>query len=227
MRGVLRTTHERERGHPAMHMGNMDMEGQHQNAPGRCSGCFGTGNTEPRSGKPDSRHPGVLAIAHWLTALFLLLGVTLVLVRNEVEGRAMRAWLLEGHKHLGLLVLILFFVRVALRFALGTLPPERNSMSLRLVAAGTHAALYALILAQPLLGWALSSAEGRSVRFFGLALPPLVVSDEDLADRLQDWHQATAWLLLALIALHVAASLWHHFILKDGVLHRMIPARLG
>ncbi|MFK2917915.1 cytochrome b [Dyella koreensis] len=172
--------------------------------------------------------PRSLMILHWLTALFLLLGVTLILIRDQVDGRALRLWLLEGHRHFGLLILLLFFVRAALRWRLGRLPSEgHTAWPLRAAAAMTHLALYVLILVQPLLGWALSNAEGKPVHFFGITLPALVGADEDLADTLTAWHESVAWLLLGLVTLHVVAALWHHFILKDRVLRMMLPHRRG
>ncbi|WP_233511192.1 cytochrome b [Dyella psychrodurans] len=163
---------------------------------------------------------------HWLTVLCVCVGVTFILVRDQVDGRALRQWLLEGHRHFGLFVLILFFLRVALRIRLGTLPSaSRNAWPIRAAAALTHIALYALMLALPILGWALSNAEDKPVHFFGLTLPALVGGDEDLADRLQTLHLDAAWLLLALVLLHIAAALWHHFALRDGTLRLMLPKR--
>jgi cytochrome b561 len=166
--------------------------------------------------------PRALVVMHWLTALFLLLGVTLILIRDEVDGRALRLWLLEGHRHFGLLILLLFFARAVLRFRLGKWPVEGDTSPLiRFAAGSTHLALYVLLLVQPLLGWALSSAEDKPVHFFGLTLPSLVAGNEDLADNLTEWHQGVAWVLLALITLHVVASLWHHFVLRDRTLRMM------
>ena len=96
---------------------------------------------------------------------------------------------------------------------------------MRIAAWLTHAALYAALLALPLLGWALSDAAGKPPHLFGLALPALVAEDDDLADRLLAWHQDLAWVLLALVSLHIAAALWHHFIRRDDVLRAMWPAR--
>lgn len=170
--------------------------------------------------------PRALKVLHWLTALFLLLAAALILIRDEVDGRALRIWLLEGHRHFGLLILLLFLVRVGMRLRLGKLPGEGGTSALIRAAAGcTHIALYVLLLVQPLLGWALSNAEGKPVHFFGITLPALVASDEDLADNLTVWHQDVAWLLLALITLHVGAALWHHFVLRDRTLRMMLPAR--
>lgn len=172
------------------------------------------------------RHPRPLVWLHWLTALCLLLAAAFILTRDQMDGRSLRMWLLEGHRHFGLFVLILFFVRIAVRLRVGRLSsPERTPWPLRAAAASTHVALYALLLAQPLLGWALSSAAGKTVDFFGVALPPLVAEDEDLADTLHAWHHDTAWVLLALICLHAGAALWHHFVIRDGVLRRMSPRR--
>lgn len=184
----------------------------------------GAGSETPSEALP--RRPRALVVMHWLTALFLAIAAALILIRDEVDGRSLRLWLLEGHRHFGLFVLLLFLARVAFRFRVGKLPSEGNTSALiRLAAGTTHMALYALLLIQPLLGWTLSSAEGKPVHFFGITLPALVASDEDLADTLTVWHQDVAWVLLALITLHIGAALWHHFVLRDRTLRMMLPER--
>jgi cytochrome b561 len=171
-------------------------------------------------------HSGALVALHWLSVLCLFMAAALILTRDQVSGRALKMWLLEGHRHLGLFVLVLFFARVALRIRLGKLPSVNSSSRLvQLLAALTHVALYALLLVQSLLGWALSTAQGKPVHLLGATLPNLVGVDEDLADALQVWHQDVAWILLGLISLHIAAALWHHFVLRDGVLRMMLPQR--
>lgn len=169
--------------------------------------------------------PRSMRFLHWLTVACVLAVAILALIRDETAGRVARQWLLEGHRHVGLLILALVLVRIGLRLRLGTLPRIVHSRLLRLAASLTHAALYATLLAMPLIGWALSNAEDKPVHLFGLTLPTLVADDEDLADRLLVWHQDVAWALLALVALHVAAALWHHFVRRDGVLRSMWPAR--
>lgn len=170
--------------------------------------------------------PRPLIALHWLTVFCLVAAVAFVLIRDQIDARTARQWLLEGHRHFGLFVLLLFLVRVAVRIHLGKLPATADTSRLLRCAAGlTHIALYALLLAQPLLGWALSNAEGKPVHLLGLTLPALVGADEDLADSLQAWHLDTAWILLALASLHIAAALWHHFVLRDGVLRAMWPRR--
>ncbi len=177
-----------------------------------------------RAGRPASL--ARRAALHWLTAFCVAVAATLILVRDEVDGRSWRLWLLEGHRHFGLFVLILFAVRVSFRLLEGRQASEHAMPKIMRVLAGlTHLALYALLLALPLLGWSLSSAQGKPVHLFGLTLPALVGEDEDLADRLQAWHIDAAWLLLALVSLHVLAALWHHFVRHDDVLRRMLPRR--
>jgi cytochrome b561 len=170
--------------------------------------------------------PRKLVALHWLTVFCLFVAAALILTRDQVSGRALKMWLLEGHRHFGLFVLVLFLARVGLRIRLGKLPSDSGSSRFaRLLATLTHVALYALLLAQPLLGWALSDAQGKPVHLLGVILPALVGADEDLADALQVWHQDLAWVLLGLISLHVAAALWHHFVQRDGVLRMMLPQR--
>jgi cytochrome b561 len=169
--------------------------------------------------------PRKLVVLHWITVVCVCTAAALILIRDEVDGRTVRQWLLEGHRHFGLFVLILFFVRVALRFRLGKLPSEIRSRLLRIAATSTHIALYALLLALPLLGWATSNAQDKPVHFFGLTLPAVVKADEDLADQLQAYHVDAAWILLGLVLLHIGAALWHHFVLRDGTLRAMLFKR--
>lgn len=172
------------------------------------------------------KRPRKLVLLHWLTVLFVILAAAFILTRDELSGRAVRQWLLEGHRHAGLLVLLLFVVRVILRFRYGKLPPGgEHSRFLRICAGLTHIALYALLLALPVLGWAMCSAAGTPVHFFGLTLPPIVGENDDLADNLQEWHVDAAWALLALATLHIAAALWHHFVVRDHTLRMMLPGR--
>jgi len=169
--------------------------------------------------------PRPLVALHWLTLFCLLMAVGLILAYEEVDGRTAEKWLLEGHRHFGLLVLLLFVVRVLLRLRLGRLPVEAAPRIVRIAAGLTHLVLYALLLVLPLLGWAYSNSMAKPVHFFGATLPALVRPDPDLADTLGGWHVDAAWVLLALVLLHVAAALWHHFVRRDGVLRRMLPGR--
>lgn len=185
-----------------------------------------TPGTGPRLQEDVPKRPRALVIMHWLTVLVLLIAATLILWRDQVDGRSLRVWLLEGHRHFGLFILLLFVARIAYRFRVGRLPSEGNTSALlRLAAGSTHVALYVLLLVQPLLGWALSNAEDKPVHFLGITLPALVASDEDLADTLTTWHQDVAWVLLAFITLHAGAALWHHFVLRDRTLRMMLPKR--
>ncbi|WP_284322743.1 cytochrome b [Dyella acidisoli] len=182
-------------------------------------------STQTNETKP--ARPRKIVLLHWLTVLCVIFAAGLILLRDEVvSGRVLKQWLLEGHRHFGLFVLVLFFVRIVIRIRTGKLPPTGNMpKAVRAVAALTHIALYGLMLALPMLGWALSNAQDRPVHLFGLTLPTLVGADEDLADSLQTWHIDAAWTLLALVLLHTGAALWHHFVVRDDVLRAMLPSR--
>lgn len=169
--------------------------------------------------------PRALVALHWLTVAALCAAVAAIWWRDAVDGRVLRGWLIEGHRHFGLLVLAMAGLRVVVRWR--SSPGTRNATApaLRAAAALAHGALYALLFTLPLLGWAASNAAERTVSFLGVALPALVQADEDLADRLAAWHADAAWTLLGLVLLHVAAALWHHFALRDGTLTAMLPRR--
>lgn len=170
------------------------------------------------------RRPAIVIFLHWATLAALLLGVLLILLRECFDGRPVRYWMLEAHRHMGLLVFCLLLVRLAVRSMLYRLPAvDQTSRFVRAVAAATHIALYLLLACVPLLGWISSNARGQIVHFIGIPLPALTGMDDDLADTLTDWHSYAAWSLLALGLVHALAALWHHFIRRDQVLIAMLP----
>jgi cytochrome b561 len=88
-----------------------------------------------------------------------------------------------------------------------------------------HVAFYALLFAVPLSGWALSSAEGDRMSFFGLfTMPPLPVG-EAMEHTVEEVHEILFNVLAALGLLHLLAALKHQFVDHDGTLARMLPGR--
>jgi cytochrome b561 len=92
----------------------------------------------------------------------------------------------------------------------------------------THGLLYALFFIVPLVGWAYSSAAGFPIVLFGvLPLPDFVSADKALAELIKPWHEISAFAMAGLALLHMAAALKHHFVDRDGLLQRMVPALSG
>jgi cytochrome b561 len=185
-----------------------------------------------QAGDASTRFPPLMILLHWLTLGFLVLSAACVFGRDLAASRSGRLWLLAGHRHLGLLVICATCLRLACRFLFkDTLRAIESSLSkpVRLIAHATHSLLYGLLLGLPLLGWMLSNARGTTVTFLGLMrLPSLAPLDLDRADTLATWHQWGGWCLYGLVALHAAAALWHHYLIKDHILRAMLPAwRLG
>jgi cytochrome b561 len=79
----------------------------------------------------------------------------------------------------------------------------------------------------PLFGWANASARGWAIDFFGVAqLPRILAESSSLGRALGDVHIWTSYVLLGLIALHVAAALYHRLWLRDRVLARVLWRRI-
>ena len=102
-----------------------------------------------------------------------------------------------------------------------------SPQAMRLAAQWTEYALYALLLAQPILGLLHTNAHGDRVNvFFVGQLPALIGQDRPLAKQLLKVHETVGLLLLGLIALHALAALYHHFWRRDDTLEAMLPQRM-
>jgi cytochrome b561 len=171
------------------------------------------------------KYPKAVMVLHWFMFGLISVGVALILIREIVEGKPLRTWMLNAHKVIGLLIPITLLIRIAVVTKYNKLLPVHPLNKLTKIAAKiTHLALYFALAAVPLLGWAHVNAKGQVASFLGIIpLPSLVQEDIDLAEQLADWHEWLAYSLLALVAAHVLAALWHHYFKKDSVLIAMAP----
>jgi cytochrome b561 len=173
------------------------------------------------------RYNGLAIVLHWVLALALICLFGLGLYMVELPFSPQRLKLFNWHKWAGIVVLSLSFLRLFWRL-LRPAPPLPAAIAFampawqRLAHHGTHAALYLLFFAVPLLGWAYSSATGFSVVVFGvLPLPDFVGKDAALAETLKLAHRIGAYLMAAFVLLHVAAALKHQCLDRDGLIGRM------
>jgi len=174
------------------------------------------------------RHHPVTMALHWLLALMILGALAVGLYMTGLPFSPTRLRLYNWHKWAGVTILALSALRLLWR--LTHRPPAELPMAAwqRRAAHHVHAALYLVFFAVPLAGWAYSSAAGFPVVLFGvLPLPDLVTPDRVLSESLKPLHRWLAYALATLVVLHVAAALKHHFVDRDGLLLRMMPARRG
>lgn len=161
---------------------------------------------------------------HWLMALAILGNGIFGLWMTGLAPSMSKINTFALHKSIGLTVLALFVLRLAWRMADRRPPDEPGPAWQRLAAHMTHGLLYVLIVALPVSGWIFNSAHGYPLQWFKLFnLPPLVAKNDQLMNIAVIVHEYLFYVLLLVLAAHAGAALWHHFILRDNVLRRMLP----
>ncbi len=178
---------------------------------------------------------GIVAVAlHWLIALaimgMLVMGNVMVNVLTPFSSEQFAAY--QWHKSIGITILALSVLRLIWRLT-HPVPPLPDTLKPweRVLARLTHIGFYGLMLGIPLSGWAMVSAsvyDIPTVLYDVLPLPHLPVfstltEKAPVEEALKTVHQLLGWSMIGLLALHIGAALKHHFILKDGVVRRMLP----
>ncbi|MGV8930835.1 MAG: cytochrome b [Luteimonas sp.] len=164
---------------------------------------------------------------HWLIVLLVLALAIVGLTMGELPRTPKYFWVYTLHKSLGISVLALVLLWIGWRLHAGAPQPLPAPRWQQRVASATHWLLYALVLAMPLSGWLYDSASGlRPFRYFGLLpMPKLVAPNQSLRDWSHQAHIWLFWILVALVAVHAAAALYHHLFQNDATLTRMLPRR--
>jgi len=168
-------------------------------------------------------YTGVAKTLHWVIMILL----ALMLFGGWTAGdlpREERVAAMQGHAGIGIIVLTLMIVRLFWRMTHPVPPlPDDLPRWQRIAATTTHHSLYLAVILQPLAGLAMTmtSPKGslRPFDLFGLQVAP----NETIHSIGHTLHGILPIVIVALIALHVAAALYHHFVRRDNVLKRMLP----
>ncbi|MCC8392582.1 cytochrome b/b6 domain-containing protein [Paraburkholderia sp. MMS20-SJTR3] len=168
-------------------------------------------------------YDAVARTLHWLTVLLIaaqfVIGWTMPDIHRDTQPVGLIAW----HLGVGATLIVVIVLRALWRLTHRPAPHELPPL-LGVLSSTTHFLLYLCLLLVPLLGWINASSRGWTVRVAGaLPLPALSRTGSSFGHTMGDVHGVLAWVLFALIALHVAAALFHQFVLKDRVLQRMLP----
>lgn len=162
---------------------------------------------------------------HWLTAALVLTMLPIGIAMATFDlGGAVEDPLYHIHRSIGAVVLVIMVARLIYRLRNPAPPLPVDMPALQQTAAhATHWALYALLITQPLVGWIATSAYRAPVLFFWMFdLPPIWPEDRPFSEAMFMVHRAMGIIIAGLITVHIAAALHHHFILRDGVLKRMV-----
>lgn len=174
-----------------------------------------------------TRYGWLAAGLHWLMLLLVVAAYASMELREFFpRGSATRDAMKTWHYTLGISILFLTFIRLAVHFG-GPVPaalPTRRKWQLS-SARWMKLGLYCFLLGMPLLGWLLLSAKGMPVPFLGMHLPVLTAENKALAESIGELHEAGAKVGYFLIGLHAVAALYHHYLLRDDTLRRILPKR--
>ncbi len=168
-----------------------------------------------------------MVVLHWgiavLAALHMINAATIHLLQNQ----DIALFTMDLHRSVGILLLLLTCLRIGVRFTDKTPAIQENIPFLqKKVAQLTHILLYIIMLAAPLVGWAYTNSVGTQVSFFWLVpLPALVKPDLQTAVFLLQAHKVLAYAFLGFSLLHIFASLYNEYYLKNRIFKKILFPR--
>lgn len=170
-------------------------------------------------------YAGIQKLLHWLMALLIVVMLGVGVTLPQLDPGPVANTLYEVHKSTGLVVLGLAVIRLAVRLRRGA-PPLVGGLPVwqQRAARASHAALYVLMFVMPIAGLVATTACCPPVRLFwtvNVTLP--LAKDMALAKAVFWVHTGLGLALAAVVAVHVAAALHHHFGRRDETLRRMLP----
>jgi len=175
-----------------------------------------------------ARYGRVAIGLHWSVVLGLVGTVVLALYLATLDSGDSKDALLGIHKSLGVIIFLLMIGRLTWRHV--RRPPPLPSMPhwQQVVARVTHWLLYLTVIAMPVSGYVSVAARGRETIFLGLvSLPRWVPLSRSLSHDAERLHFASQYALYGLVAAHIGAALYHHFVMRDGLLSRMWPSQIS
>jgi cytochrome b561 len=176
--------------------------------------------------KPD-RYGGVAQAFHWIVAILVL--VSFIYGPGGSEERVYshaRDSDRQLHETLGLLVFGVTGLRVMWRMLSDQPDPSELPKWMGIASSLIQGLLYALLFAIPLTAITGAWLEGHPLTLVGnVPIPPLLPESHELGQRIAELHTWLGDAIMWLAGLHALAAIYHHFVLRDGVLLSMLPRR--
>ena len=178
---------------------------------------------------PDSEHATryttTAIVLHWLIAAAVIgligWGWWMQTIPKNPVGPRVDAFNL--HKSIGMTVLLLMLVRIGWRARHRPPPFMPMPRWQAQLAQAVHLLLYVCLIVQPLSGYLGSAFSGYPVRFFGIVLPAWATKHDTLKDAFSVVHLVNSWVLVGALALHVAGTVKHALLERDGSFRRIWP----
>jgi len=180
--------------------------------------------TRIAAGDDGTNYDRVAIALHWTTAFLVIANFTLAQTWDWFP-KPTKDLMEDTHMSFGVLLAAVVIARLVWRWL-----PRHQVSSLeagwvRLSSKATHYLLYGLLVIEAGLGFAFRWGAGRPMEFFGLGIPPLTgMMGKALRHDLREIHEKIGWAIIILALIHALAALYHHYVLKDRVLERMLPA---
>jgi cytochrome b561 len=181
---------------------------------------------------PHQKSPGLpgygsfAKVLHWSITVLIAVQFAIGWSMPHIGRNTRPDTLINLHFSFGMLILLIVIVRLAwrLKHPVSLLTANTPLWQQRAAGAG-HLLLYALLLAIPVLGWLSASGRNFPVNLFGLVeFPALLRPKHPWTGTLGDIHMVLSnYILLGVVAMHGLFALYHHFILHDDTLRRMLP----
>ena len=176
-----------------------------------------------------ARYTRIAISLHWLIALLIIGQLAGGKIMMALDPAPIKFELFQLHKSFGFIILGLSVLRLIWRLMHRppALPDNLKPWE-KYAAKLTHIGFYGFMIGLPLSGWAMVSASTPKITtkiFKAIKVPDLPgIARTDAMEALtKNVHEFMAYALIALLLLHIGAALKHHFVLKDGVLRRMLP----
>ncbi|HSX62120.1 MAG TPA: cytochrome b [Tahibacter sp.] len=174
---------------------------------------------------PATTYSRLVRVLHWTTLLLMIAVYATAELRGFAPDRPARIAVMQWHMALGLAIVLLVLPRIGARLMQpvpAIVPPPGRLVAI--AAKVTHVALYVFLIVQPLLGLVTAQSGERAVviPLTGITLPDLIPNDHDLHEWTEEIHVLLGKIFYAVIGLHAAAAIAHHYWFRDNTLRRML-----
>jgi len=179
--------------------------------------------TRVAAGDDGTNYDSVAIGLHWATAFLVFANFALAKTWDWF-AKPTQSLMEDTHMSFGVLLTLVILARLAWRWVPGHQVSSLEAGWMRIASKGTHYLLYALLVVEIVLGFTFRWGAGRPMEFFGLGIPPMISEiSRPLRHDLRQFHEWIGWAIVIAAVIHAAAALYHHYVLKDRVLQRMLP----